>query len=95
MCADYHVRRRRSHDATYLIRHNEFFDVDALTDAVWLGCERGATVGEIIESVARSLDLPLDEAIAGTALTLERFRALGFVSYGPEAPAARDGGPQR
>jgi hypothetical protein len=94
VCADYHVRRRRYHDTTFLIRHNEYFGVDALTDAVWLGCERGATVGEIIASVAQRLELPLDEAVAGTAVTLERFRALGFVSYEPEALAAEGGDAQ-
>jgi hypothetical protein len=87
--ADYRVYRRRYNELTLLIRHTEYFEIDAITDSVWLGCERSSTVGEITESVARRHALPLGEALAATILTLERFRALGFVSY--EAGAAAHG----
>src|SRR5262249_28729316 len=85
--ADYRVCRRRYNELTLLIRHIEYFEIDAITDAVWLACERSCTVGEIAESVARKHALPLGEALAATLVTLERFPALGFASYERRATA--------
>ena len=89
--ADYRVCRRRYNETTLLIRHTEYFEIDGITDSVWLDCERSSTVGAIIESVARKHALPLSEALAATVVTLERFRALGFVTYEAGRPAPATG----
>jgi hypothetical protein len=79
--ADYRVRRRKYDENRFLIRHTEFVVIDEITDAVWVACERGCTVGEIITAVEDSQHLPLGEAAAAVVVTLERLRARGFVTY--------------
>ena len=75
--------RRRHYDATrWLVQQNDWYELDELTDAVWTACEQGLTVEEIILRVARDQNLPLREAVAYTAYTLERFRMLGLLDYG-------------
>jgi hypothetical protein len=80
---DYRVRRRRYDDSSFLVRHLEYVEIDEITDGVWLACEHGGTVGDVINVVAERHQLPLGEAIAATVVILERLRALGFVTYGP------------
>jgi len=87
---DYRVRRRRYAETTWLVRHTEFYELDDVADAVWLGCERGDTVGGIVEAVSRAHHLAFGEALARTAVTLERFRALGFVHYEAQAVGRGD-----
>jgi nucleoside-diphosphate-sugar epimerase len=82
---DYRVRRRKYHDTSFLIRRTDYVELDDLTDAVWLACERGGTVGDVINVVVERQRLPLSDAVGAVAVTLERFRALGFVTY--TAPA--------
>jgi hypothetical protein len=79
--ADYRVRRRRYGDMRILIRRTQHYQLDQLTDSVWLACERGSTVGEIVKTVAREHGLPLADALAATVFTLEQFRAVGIVTY--------------
>ena len=78
---DYRVRRRRYHDRAMLIRRTEYVELDELSDAVWLACEQGGTVGDVISAVAGRLGLELGDAVGSVVVTLERFRVLGFVSY--------------
>ncbi len=78
---DYRVRRRKYHDTSILIRRTDYVELDDLSDSVWLSCERGGTVGDIIEAVADHQGLALGDAVGAVAVTLERFRALGFVTY--------------
>lgn len=78
---DYRVRRRKYHDSSFLIRRTNYVELDDLTDSVWLACERGGTVGDVITAVANQQGLPMGEAVGGVAVTLERFRALGFIAY--------------
>lgn len=83
--ADHRVRRRRYGEQALLVRHVEYVVLDAIADSVWLGCERGDTVGEIVTGVAGRHGLPLHEALAATVAALEHFRALGFVHDDPGA----------
>ena len=78
---DYRVRRRRYGDTSFLIRRNEYVETDHLTDSVWVACEQGDRLGDVIASVAERTGLPLGEATAAAVFTIERFRALGFVTY--------------
>ena len=89
--ADHRVRRRKHDGVCLLVRNTEFFEIDAVTDSVWLGCEQGASVGEIVESVAGRHALPLEEALAATIVTLERFRTLGLAGYDGPAPSPDTG----
>jgi hypothetical protein len=78
---DYRVRRRKYHDTSFLIRRTDYVELDDLTDSVWLACEQGGTVGDVIKAVAEHQRLPIGDAVGAVAVTLERFRALGFVTY--------------
>jgi hypothetical protein len=78
---DYRVRRRKYDDTSILIRRTEYVELDDLSDSVWLACEMGGTVGDVISAVAERSGLELGDAIGSVVVTLERFRALGFVSY--------------
>jgi hypothetical protein len=78
---DFRVRRRKYADTAVLIRHNDFVELDDLTDTIWLTVERGATIGEVATALATRHELPLGEALAATVATLESLREMGFVTY--------------
>ena len=78
---DYRVRRRKYGPSSMLIRRTEYVELDKLSDAVWLACETGGTVGDIITAVAACERLPLGDAIGAVVVTIERFRSLGFLDY--------------
>jgi hypothetical protein len=73
------VRRRRYGDRRWLVRHNDVYEIDPVTDAVWLGCAEGLTVAATIHRVAQTFELPVADAIARTVDALSGFMALGFV----------------
>lgn len=73
------VRRRRYGDRRWLVRHNDVYEIDPVTDAVWLGCADGLTVEATIHRVARAFELPVGEAIDRTVEALAGFSRLGFV----------------
>jgi len=73
------VRRRRYGDRRWLVRHNDVYEIDPVTDAVWLGCAEGLTVQETILRVAHDLELPIADAISQTVEALSGFLSLGFV----------------
>lgn len=76
------VRRRRYGDRCWLVRHNDVYEIDAITDAVWLGCAEGLTVQATIGRVAQTCELPIADAIGATVDALGRLSALGFVDLG-------------
>jgi hypothetical protein len=80
---DFRVRRRRYHTATFLLRHNEWYEIDRMTDTVWQACEEGLTVGEIVSRVARRHRVPVAEAVAAVSYALGHFLELGFVEIIP------------
>ena len=73
------MRRRRYGDARWLVCHNEIYQVDSLTDTVWLACTEGLTIEDVAYRVAEREDLPLAEALAATMGTLELLRERGLV----------------
>ena len=85
---DYRVRRRRFGQTTFLIRNNEYVTIEPLADTAWLACERDWTVAEIIRLVAERHSLPIESALSATVEALERFRALGFMTYEAGEPVA-------
>jgi hypothetical protein len=77
---DYRVRRRRyGADAIWLIRKNEWYEIDEFTDHLWLCCERGMTLEETVQFMANAHSLPLNEALAAVVFSLLRFEHLGLV----------------
>lgn len=75
---NFRVRRRRYNAATVLVFHNDWYQVDAITDTVWLACEQGATVGETVQRVADEHKLPLQEAVAAVSFAVGWFLELGM-----------------
>jgi len=73
------VRRRKYDDRRWLVRHNDVYEIDPVTDAVWLGCADGLTVEATIHRVAKTFELPLADAIARTVDALAGLAQLGFV----------------
>ena len=73
------VRRRRYGDGRWLVRHNDVYEIDPVTDAVWLGCAEALTVEAIIHRVAEAFDVPLADAITQTVEALSGLVRLGFV----------------
>ena len=73
------VRRRRYGERRWLVRHNDVYEIDPVTDAVWLGCADGLTVEATIRGVAETFELPLADAIARTVAALSGLAGLGFV----------------
>jgi hypothetical protein len=76
------VRRRRYGDRRWLVRLNDVYEIDPITDAVWLGCIEGLTVQATIGRVADSCELPLQDAISATVEALGFLSTLGFVDLG-------------
>jgi hypothetical protein len=70
----YDVRRRRYGTVTWLIRKNDWFQIDGTTDAIWLACEDGISVAEIATRLADDSKMALGEALAATILTVSRLR---------------------
>ena len=77
--ADFRVRRRRYNSATMLVFHNDWFEIDRVTDTVWLACEEGLTVADIVRRVAGRHQLPLADSVAAVSFALGHFHSLGFV----------------
>ena len=67
------------------MRHNEIYELDPVTDAVWLACADGLTVREIVARVARECELSTAAALAATVDALGRFAHLGLVSLDAES----------
>jgi hypothetical protein len=76
---DFRVRRRRYRTASFLLFHNEWYEIDDVTDTVWQACEEGITVGEMVSRVAARHRVPMREAVAAVSYALGYFLELGFV----------------
>jgi hypothetical protein len=81
------VRRRRYGDRRWLVRHNDMYEIDEVTDAVWLGCIEGLTIEDIVKRVASGSDMPTARALSATVDVLRRLEWLGWV----ELDGAADG----
>ena len=75
----YRVRRRRYGDACWLIHRNDWYELDEVTDMIWLACEESLSIEGIIKRVSEQFKLPLAESIACTVSTIERFAQFGLL----------------
>ena len=60
------VRRRRYGEGRWLLRHNEVFELDRVTDAAWRACGEGRSVVAIARAVADDLGLAPAAALEPT-----------------------------
>jgi hypothetical protein len=74
------VRRRRYGERRWLVRHTEVYELDPITDAIWLGCVEGLTIEAIVEQVAQQARVPTARALDATVTTLRKLEHLGFVA---------------
>jgi len=77
--ASWEVRRRRYGDGRWLVHHNDVFEIDPVTDAVWLACAEALTVEAIIHRVAAAFELSVPDAITQTIEALSGLLRRGFV----------------
>ncbi len=75
------VRRRRYGEGHWLVRHNEVFEIDALTDAAWRACGDGRRAIEIVRIVAEELALPPADALEPTLAALVTLSDAGLVRF--------------
>lgn len=75
------VRRRRYGDGHWLVRHNEIFEIDALTDAVWRACADHLRVGAIARRVADELAAPPASLLEPTISALAMLGDAGLVRF--------------
>ena len=73
--------RRRRYDAqtTWLVSRNDWFELDELTDQVWLACDEGLTVEQIAQTISDRSGLAARDALAATILAIDHFRKLHLV----------------
>jgi hypothetical protein len=77
--ASWEVRRRRYGDRRWLVRHTEVYELDPITDAVWVGCVEGLTVEGIVRRVAEESGAPILRALNTTINVLRRLEHAGMV----------------
>ena len=73
------VRRRRYGDRSWLIRQYNIYELDPVTDAIWVGCIEGLTIERIVQRVAEQTGAPTARALKATVTGLRQLERLGFV----------------
>jgi hypothetical protein len=73
------VRRRRYGDRSWLVRRNDIYELDPVTDAVWVGCIERLTIEQIVRRVAEISGAPTARALKATVTVLRQLEDLGFV----------------
>lgn len=77
--ASWEVRRRRYGDRSWLVRHTDVYELDPVTDAVWVACVERLTIEGIVRRVAEKSGAPTARALEATITALRRLEHLGFV----------------
>lgn len=77
------VRRRHYGGQHWLVRHNETFELNALTDAVWRACSDRISVGAVARVVADELQLPPLDLLEPTVAALQLLGSAGLVRFEP------------
>ncbi len=73
------VRRRRYGDRSWLVRRNDIYELDPVTDAVWVGCVERLTIEGIVLRVAEMSGVPTARALKATVHVLRQLEDLGFL----------------
>jgi hypothetical protein len=77
--ASWEVRRRRYGDRRWLVRHNDVYELDPVTDAIWVACAEGLTIEGIVRRIAEQSGASTDRALKATMTALRRLEQQGFV----------------
>ena len=77
------VRRRHYGGQHWLVRHNETFELNELTDAVWRACTDRVSVAAVARVVAEELDLPPVSLLEPTLAALHLLGGAGLVHFEP------------
>ena len=75
------MRRRRYGDARWLVCHNEIYQVDSLTDTVWLACTEGLKVKGSAESLGLHTTASVVKSVF-LVIVLDGFFAVFFAAIG-------------
>lgn len=82
---NFRVRRRRNHEAVWLVLDNTVFQLDSVVDAVWDACDDRSSVEVMAQRVAVRLGISTEEARDLTDRSLAKLVAAGIV-YTSEEP---------
>jgi hypothetical protein len=77
--ASFEVRRRHYGERYWLVRHNDVYELDPVTDAIWVGCLERLTIEQIVRRVAEKTGTPAALALRTTVRALRQLEQLGFV----------------
>ena len=70
------VRRRRYGDRAWLVRHNDIYELDPITDTIWVACVERLTIEGIVLRVAEQSGAPTAQALhSPTGLLGARWQA--------------------
>jgi hypothetical protein len=78
---NYRAWRRRYGDYACVVMNNRYFELDEITDTVWMNCDGRASTGAIATMVEQKCKLRSDIAVTATCLALLQFRDNGLVSW--------------
>lgn len=77
------VRRRQYNGQHWLVRHNETFELNDLTDAVWRACTDHVSVAAVARIVADELGEPPVSLLEPTLAALHLLGGAGLVRFEP------------
>jgi len=77
--ASWEVRRRRYGDRSWLVRRNDIYELDPVTDAIWVACVEQLTIEEMVRRVSDVSGAPTARALKATVNVLRQLEDLGFV----------------
>jgi hypothetical protein len=75
----FEVRRRKYGDRAWLVRHNDIYELDPVTDAIWVACVEHLTIEQIVLRVAELSGAPTEKALTATITTLRRLEDRGLL----------------
>jgi hypothetical protein len=82
---DFRVRRRRYGARVWLVRHNEWFEIDGLFDYVWKCAQSGRRFEDVAIDAGCHFEWSLSEAIAGVSAAWATLHQHGLIDVS-EAP---------
>jgi len=83
---DYRVRRRRHGARVWLVRHNEWFEIDGLFDFVWKCAQSSRRFEDVAIDAGRHFGWSLSEAIAGVTAAWAALHQQGLIDVSGAPP---------
>lgn len=76
---DHRVRRRRYGTEVWLVRKNDWYVLDQVTDQIWIWCEEGIPISDMVQQLAAGEGLGLRDAVAAVVFSIVRFEDLRLI----------------